>query len=81
MQLIIVRALADHFDDYSQIIRVKSRSSGGLIFVEITLEFDGHKTIAEIQSIINKIQASLESKIKDSRVTIIPRSAETCQVR
>ncbi len=40
MQLLIVRALAEFFDEYTQILGVRSRRSGGEIFIELELEFE-----------------------------------------
>ncbi len=76
MQLHIMRALAEYFDEYGQVIAIRSRQSGGLVFIEIVLEFDGDKKLADIQKVTDRMQRSLEEKIRDSRVTIIPRAGE-----
>jgi cation diffusion facilitator family transporter len=75
IQLLIVRALAEFFDDYTQILGVRSRRSGGMIFVEITLEFEAGRSIGDVQAVVDRMQKSLETKIHDSRITIIPRSS------
>ena len=76
MQLLIVRALAEFFDEYTQILGVRSRRSGGIVFVEIILEFEAGRQIGDIQRVIDRMQQSLEAKIQNSRITIVPRSAE-----
>jgi cation diffusion facilitator family transporter len=75
MQLIIVRALAEFFDEYTQILGVRSRRSGGMIFIEIQLEFETDKKMGDVQSVIDRMQRRLEESIKDSKITIIPRAA------
>ena len=76
MQLLIVRALAEFFDEYTQILGVRSRRSGGMVFVEIILEFEADRPIGDIQRVIDRMQQSLEGKIQNSRITIVPRSAD-----
>ncbi|HEY3274949.1 MAG TPA: cation diffusion facilitator family transporter [Methanocella sp.] len=75
IQLLIVRSLAEFFDEYTQIIGVRSRQSGGMIFVEITLEFEAGRSMGDVQSVVDRMQRSLEAKIQNSRITIVPRSA------
>lgn len=75
MQLIIVRALAEFFDEYTQILGVRSRRSGGMIFIEIQLEFEADKQMGDVQRVVDRMQRRLEESIKDSKITIIPRAA------
>ena len=72
LQLIIVRALSEFFDDYTDLHGVRSRRSGNQIYIEIFLEFDGEKKMAEVQQAIDKMKKTLESDIPKSSVTIIP---------
>lgn len=72
MQLVIVKHLAAHFHEYKALHGVRSRRSGSTIFVEILLEFDGHKKMAEVQAAINRLQADLEHHMPGSRVLIAP---------
>lgn len=72
LQLIIVRELAKHFDDYAELHGVRSRRSGGDVYIEIFLEFEGSKTMAEVQRTINELKAAIEGKIKGSHVVISP---------
>jgi cation diffusion facilitator family transporter len=74
MQFHIMRALAEYFEEYNQVIAIRSRQSGGLVFIEIVLEFDGDRRLADIQKVTDLMRRSLEDKISDSRVTIIPRA-------
>ena len=72
LQLIVVRALADFFDDYEAFHGVKSRKSGNNIYIELFLEFDGNKKMSDIQASIYLIKHSLEKEIPRSSVTIMP---------
>lgn len=76
IQLIIMGALAEFFDEYTQVLGIRSRKSGGTIFIEIVLEFENNRTIGDLQAVIDRMQRSLEGKITSSRITIIPRAAE-----
>ncbi|MFA6362025.1 cation diffusion facilitator family transporter [Methanoregula sp.] len=74
LQLVVVKALADHFDHYEQLHGVKSRRSGGCVYVDIYLEFRGDLPMCEVQDTIDRMKISLESKIPKSTVNIIPSS-------
>jgi divalent metal cation (Fe/Co/Zn/Cd) transporter len=76
IQLIIMGALAEFFDEYTQVLGIRSRKSGGTIFIEIVLEFENSRTIGDIQAVTDRMQRSLEGKVGNSRITIIPRAAE-----
>lgn len=72
LQLIVVRSLADFFDEYEAFHGVRSRRSGNYVFIELFLEFDGEKKFSEVQASIDRIKASLEVEIPRSSVTIMP---------
>ena len=74
LQLVIVRALTDFFDDYTALNGVRSRRSGNHIYIEIFLEFDGEKRMSEVQNAIKRMKQTLEKNIPHSSVTIIPSS-------
>ena len=76
LQMVIVQHLAAFFNDYAALHGVRSRRSGNAIYIEIFLEFDGEKKMADVQQIIDRITASLESQIPKSRVSIVPTSAD-----
>ncbi|MBM3858886.1 MAG: cation diffusion facilitator family transporter [Verrucomicrobia bacterium] len=69
-QLLILRELAGHFDDYEALHGIRSRHAGGQVYVEIFLEFDPQKSVADVQRAINQITESLQSKIPNSHVSI-----------
>ena len=72
LQMVIVRHLAEFFDDYTALHGVRSRRSGTNVYIEIFLEFDGNRKMSEVQESINRIRASLEKNIPKSSVSIVP---------
>ena len=72
LQLVVVKALVNFFENYEAFHGVRSRKAGNHIYIELFLEFDGEKKGSEIQSIIYKIKNSLEVEIPRSSVIIMP---------
>ncbi len=77
LQLVILRELASYFDQYVAFHGIRSRRSGGNIYVEVFLEFDGKKRMAEVQEVIDTMKTRLEQKIPDSKVAIVPTTSGT----
>jgi ferrous-iron efflux pump FieF len=75
LQFIVLQELATYFDEYERFHGVRSRKSGGDVYVEIFLEFDGNRKMGEVQSIIDKMKASLEQRIQNSHVSIVPTTS------
>ena len=75
LQIVILRELAHYFDEYEAIHGIRSRRSGANVYVEIFLEFDGDRKMAEVQEVIDAIKNSLESKINGSEIVISPATA------
>nr|WP_281412433.1 cation transporter [Methanocalculus chunghsingensis] len=71
LQLIVMRELAEHFHNYEQIHEVKSRQSGGSIYVDIFLEFRSDQLMGNVQDIMDRMKQSLEISIPKSSVNII----------
>lgn len=74
MQMVVNRHLIRHFDSYDNLDRVRSRKSGGDIFIEIFLAFDSRRTIGEIQPLIDDLRKGIEGEIRRSRVTVVSRA-------
>ncbi len=72
LQFIILQELAAYFDEYERFHGVRSRKSGGDVYVELFLEFDGNRKMAEVQRVINDMKVSLEQKIQNSHVSVVP---------
>ena len=78
LQLIILRELASHFNEYEALHGIRSRRTGGNVYIEIFLEFEDERKMSEVQQIIDVIKTDLEQKIQDSHVVIAPtRSVPT----
>jgi ferrous-iron efflux pump FieF len=71
-QLAIVRELGQFFDEYEQFHGVRSRRSGGNVDIELYLEFHPELRVREVLAIAKRMRTSLESKIRHSRVVIVP---------
>jgi cation diffusion facilitator family transporter len=69
-QIVILRALAHHFDCYEELHEIRSRRSGSHVFVEIILGFSAAQSAAEVQAAARRLKAELEHEIQGSRVTI-----------
>ena len=72
LQLIIVAELAARYDDYEALHGVRSRRSGGNIYIEIFMEFAPDRRMFEVQALIDRIKADLEDRIHGSQVVIAP---------
>ena len=72
MQLIIVNKLVSFFDDYVRIHGLRSRRSGGDIFIEIFLEFEGDRKMSDVQEVINAMKRDIEGSLQGSFVSIVP---------
>ena len=69
-QIVILRALANHFDRYAELRDIRSRRAGRQVFVEIVLGFEPQNTAAEAEAAARTLKAELEKEIPGSRVTI-----------
>ena len=69
-QIIIIRELAEFFDDYAQLHGIRSRKTGGKVFIEIFLEFDDDQRMGEVQQVIQSMRIALEGKIENSFVSV-----------
>jgi cation diffusion facilitator family transporter len=69
-QIMILRQLALHFDEFEALHGIRSRRSGSHAFIDIYLEFARDKTIAQVQPVIDHLRDSLEAELPGARVTI-----------
>jgi cation diffusion facilitator family transporter len=72
LQIVILRELAQYFDEYEAIHGIRSRRSGANVYVEIFLEFDAERKMGDIQKVINSIKDNLQHKITGSEIVISP---------
>ncbi len=71
LQVIINRHLVEHFETYGMFEKVRSRTCGTDIFIEIFLNFQPHTSIGDIQVVFDAIKGGIESDIHKSHVTMI----------
>lgn len=69
-QMIILRELARHFEEYDALHGIRSRRAGSHVFIDIFLEFASEKTMAEVQPVIDRLRRSIEQHIQGSYVAI-----------
>ncbi|MCX5797586.1 MAG: cation diffusion facilitator family transporter [Elusimicrobia bacterium] len=81
LQLAIVRELARFFHDYRLLHDVKSRRSGGTVQIELHLEFHPDQKMSEVYEVSERMSASLQAKIRGSRVIIVPARRKTAPQR
>lgn len=72
LQLRVLRALTQHFDDYREFHGVRSRRAGSTIFIEVFLEFDADRRMAEVQAAIDRIRDAMMREIPGSFVSVVP---------
>ena len=69
-QLLILRELARHYDDYEFLHGIRSRRAGPEAYIDILLEFAPERTAGEIQAAAAALRRRIESQIPNSHVTI-----------
>jgi len=72
LQLQVLRCLASHFEDYRDFHGVRSRRAGNRMFIEVFLEFDPDRRMAEVQAVIDRMRDELMRAIPGSFVSIVP---------
>jgi divalent metal cation (Fe/Co/Zn/Cd) transporter len=75
MQMQVNRVLANFFNDYEELIAVRTRMSGNTAHVEITLGFSPDKTLGALFEILSRMQNDLQQAIPNSDILIVPRAA------
>ncbi len=71
-QLLILRQLALHFDDFEQILEIRSRCSGGKVYVENFLEFSPGIKHGTVMQTVHSLQTKIKEGINCDEVLIIP---------
>jgi divalent metal cation (Fe/Co/Zn/Cd) transporter len=75
LQFIILAEVAAQLHEIAELHGIRSRRSGSSVYIEIFLEFDGRRPMAEVQTVINRMKEGLEQQIQGSHVTIVPATA------
>lgn len=71
LQMKVNAALAANFDSYEQLIGVRTRKSGSVAYVEITVGFAPDRTIADVTSVTEALRQTLAASIPDADVVVI----------
>ena len=74
-QLLLLRVIAEHFDNFDQFDAIRSRRSGGKAFIDVNLEFDPDMPLREVHRRCEAIRDGIDKLIQDSIVTVTPRVA------
>jgi ferrous-iron efflux pump FieF len=69
--LCVLQVLAHHFHAYDSFEGARSRRSGGKVFVELALGFDGRLPLAEVHKRASAIKAHIAREIEGADVTIL----------
>jgi cation diffusion facilitator family transporter len=75
LQMVILKHLVDHFEDYEQLHQVRARRSGPNIYVDIFLQFDDALRMGEVQRRIDAIRADIGVAIPGAQVALVPTTA------
>jgi cation diffusion facilitator family transporter len=73
MQMQVNRILANFFNDYDELIAVRTRRSGNTAHVEITLGFSPEKNFGALVEILSRMENDLQQAIPNSDILIVPR--------
>lgn len=71
-QLLIIKALTRHFDQYEQIGDIRTRNSGGSIYIEIFLQFSPESPHGNVMDTIRSLQEEIRTSLQCKDVLIIP---------
>jgi cation diffusion facilitator family transporter len=70
-QVAVLRVLAAHFDRFDELVRLRTRRSGPVSFVEITFGFDPGLTLQELDRRGRAIRADIAGEVEGADVAIL----------
>jgi ferrous-iron efflux pump FieF len=76
LQMIINQVLIKHFDAYLSLDRVRSRTAGKAVFIDIYLGFSPDIRMADVQPVIDDMRETLEREIPNAEVAVISRAVK-----
>lgn len=71
VQMKVNATLAAFFDRYEQLIAVRTRKSGAVAHVEITVGFDPARSIADVGAVTAAMRAALQAAIPEADVVVV----------
>jgi divalent metal cation (Fe/Co/Zn/Cd) transporter len=72
LQLVIMRSLVEHFDDYDRLHGVRTRRSGPRVYVEVFLEFSPELSMGEVMQRVGRLRQAIGSSMPGADISIIP---------
>jgi divalent metal cation (Fe/Co/Zn/Cd) transporter len=76
-QQLINRALAEHFDDFDELVAVRSRTEGHNAWIEVELGFAPGRRVADATSASERVAAHIRRLVPGARVVVVIRAADT----
>ena len=73
-QLIIMRKLVEHFDDYESVHKIRTRRSGSHIYIEVFLGFNSDLTMGQVQKKIDRLSLAIKEAFVGAEVSIVASS-------
>lgn len=70
-QLLILKALNSCYDSYAELVSVNSRTSGGRVYIDLHVRFDGDTSYDEILSFQRTVSEKIRGEVTDSVVSIV----------
>jgi divalent metal cation (Fe/Co/Zn/Cd) transporter len=72
LQLLILRALAEHFDHYDALLAIETRRSPARVFVTLRLGFDPARGLPGVFDSMEAIAAAIREAIGEAEVYVVP---------
>jgi cation diffusion facilitator family transporter len=72
LQLVIMRSLVEHFDDYDRLHGVRTRRSGPRVYVEVFLEFSPELSMGEVMQRVGRLRQAIGSSMPGADISIVP---------
>lgn len=72
VQIRILRGLAESYEEYQQMHRIRTRRSGGRIYVELFLEFEPLLSVRDLERRSARIKALVENLVPQAEAWVVP---------
>ncbi len=74
VQMKVNRTLAAFFDSYDALLGMRTRRSGNVAHVEITVGFDPARSMADVSDVLTRMEAHLKQEVPDVDAVLIARA-------
>ena len=72
-QLLLLRVITSHFEDFENFGSIKSRRSGGRAFIDINIDFQPSAPMSEVTGLCTAIEKEIAAVIPGAIVSVVPR--------